>query len=58
MFYRPMNRVVHSHIKSIMPESPQADDPVFFGGGTRPNGGFHELCCIAGIKAKKKHRDR
>ena len=31
-FYRPMNRVVHAHIKSIMPENPAPDDPVFLGG--------------------------
>jgi hypothetical protein len=36
-----------------MPESPHPDDPVFFGGSTRPNVRFHELCCIAGIKLKK-----
>ena len=28
-FYRPMNRVVHAHIKSIMPENPAPDNPVF-----------------------------
>ncbi len=34
-FYRPMNRVVHAHIKSVMPERPNPDDPVFHGGGSR-----------------------
>jgi len=51
-FYRPMNRAVHSHIKSIMPEDPRPDDPVFFGGGSRPNRRFRKLCNLAGIKPK------
>jgi len=51
-FYRPMNRVVHAHIKSIMPEDPHAEDPVFLGGGSRPNGRFQQLCDLAGIKPK------
>jgi hypothetical protein len=50
--YRPMNRVVHAHIKSIMPENPVPDEPVFFGGGSRPNARFGELCTLAGIKPK------
>jgi len=52
IFYRPMNRVVHAHIKSILPEHPDPDDPVFLGGGSRPNRRFRELCYLAGIKAK------
>ena len=36
-FCRPMNRVVHAHIKSVMPDRPGPDAPVFFGGGSRPN---------------------
>jgi len=51
-FYRPMNRAVHSHIKSIMPEDPRPDDPVFFGGGSRPNRRFRKLCNLADIKPK------
>ena len=47
-----MNRVVHAHIKSIMPENPASDDPVFLGGGSRPNARFRELCDLAGIKFK------
>ena len=35
-FYRPMNRTVHLHIKSIMPKDPDPDAPVFLGGGTGP----------------------
>lgn len=51
-FYRPMNRVVHAHTKSIMPENPAPDDPVFLGGGARPNTRFQELCNLVGIKQK------
>jgi len=52
-FYRPMNRTVHTHIKSIMPENPDPDAPVFLGGGTRPNNQFRTLCGLAGIEPKK-----
>jgi integrase len=48
-FYRPMNRVVHAHLKNILPERPRPDDPVFLGGGARPNARFQELCTLAGI---------
>jgi hypothetical protein len=51
-FYRPMNRVVHAHIKSIMPENAGPDDAIFFGGGSRPNARFHDLCNLAGIKPR------
>jgi hypothetical protein len=51
-FYRPMNRVVHAHIKSIMPNTPRLNAPVFFGGGSRPNGRFRQLCALADIKSK------
>ena len=51
-FYRPMNRVMHAHIRSIMPETPNPDDPMFLGGGSRPNSRFHELCNLANIKPK------
>ena len=51
-FYRPMNRTVHVHIKSIMSANPQPDDPVFAGGGTRPNKRFRALCGLAGIPPK------
>ena len=47
-----MNRVVHAHIKSVMPESPNPDDPVFHGGGSRPNGRFQALWNLAGIRPK------
>lgn len=48
-----MNRVVHVHLKSKLPENPQSDEPVLWGGGSRPNVRFQELCNLAGIKAKK-----
>src|SRR5580693_8662024 len=51
-FYRPMNRVVHTHIKSIMPENPVPDDPVLLGGSARPNARFQELCQLAGIRPR------
>jgi hypothetical protein len=51
-FYRPMNRVVHAHIKSIMPKNPRPDAPVFLGGGARPNARFQKLCELAGIKPR------
>ena len=52
VFYRPMNRAVHGHTKSIMPEDPRPDDPVFLGGGSRPNSRFRHLCDLAGIEPK------
>lgn len=51
-FWRPMNRVVHAHIKSLMPNNPHSDDLVFLGGGFRPDIRFRELCELAGIKPK------
>jgi hypothetical protein len=47
-----MNRVVHGHIKSIMPATLQPDAPIFRGGGTRPNRRFRQICELAGIKPK------
>ena len=48
-----MNRVVHAHLKSIRPESPQPDAPVFEAGSSRPNQQFQLLCDLAGVKAKQ-----
>ncbi len=48
-----MNRIAHSHVKSILPENLQPDKPVVLGGGSRPNVHFQELCKLAGIKPKK-----
>lgn len=48
-FYRPMNSAVHAHIRSVMPADPRPDQPVFHGGGARPNARFQELCGLAGI---------
>jgi hypothetical protein len=52
-FYRPLNRVVHAHLRSIAPQNPLPDAPVFLGGGSRPNNRFRELCNLAGIKPRK-----
>ena len=52
-FYRPMNRVVHAHLKNIMPDDQGPNDPVFVGGGSRPNARIPHLCALAGIKPKK-----
>ncbi len=51
-FCRPMNRVVHAHLKSLRTERTLPDSPVFLGGGSRPNVRFRELCDLAEIVAK------
>ena len=51
-FYRPMNRTVHAHIRSIMPNAPDPNSPVFFGGGTRPNNRCRALSRLAAIGPK------
>lgn len=51
-FCRPMNRVVHFHIKSILPANLRVGDPVFLGGGARPNARFQDLCALVGICPK------
>jgi hypothetical protein len=51
-FYRPMNRVVHAHIRSVLPADPRPDGPVFRGGGERPNARFQRLCELAGIEPR------
>jgi hypothetical protein len=51
-FHRPMNRAVHAHIRSIVPDNPHADAPVFLGGGARPNARFQELCRLAGVQPR------
>jgi len=48
-----MNRVVHAHIKSIMPLEPIPDAPAFLGGGARPNARFQCLCGLAGLSPKR-----
>ena len=52
-FYRPMNRVVQAHLKSIRPADPQSDQPVFDCGSSRPNVQFQLLCRLAGVKPKQ-----
>ena len=51
-FYRPMNRTVHAHMKSLMPDKPDPDSPVSLGGGARPNTRFRTLCDPAEIGPK------
>lgn len=48
-----MNRVVHMHLKNILPAEPKPDEPVVLGGSARPNARFQELCSLAGINPKK-----
>ena len=51
-FYRPMNRTVHEHVKSMIPNNPDPNALVFPGGGTRPNNRFRTLCRLADLKPK------
>jgi hypothetical protein len=39
-------------VRDVPPADPQPADPVFHGGGARPNARFHALCKLAGIKPK------
>jgi hypothetical protein len=48
-----MNRTVRLHLKSIRPEEPDLDAPVFVGGGARPNNRFRHLCELAGVAPKQ-----
>jgi integrase len=52
-FWRPMNRTVRQHLKSLCPVEPNPDSPVFHGGGTRPNSRFRDLCKLAGVSLKR-----
>ena len=51
-FYRPMNQVVHAHIKSIATEPSDPAVPILAGGGSRPNHRFEYLCKLANLKPK------
>jgi hypothetical protein len=51
-FWRPMNRTVRLHLKSIRPEQEDLNAPVFMGGGSRPNSRFRQLCELAGLGPK------
>ena len=46
------NRVVHAHIKGLIPDCLDPDAPVFLGGGSRPNARFRMLCELASVKPK------
>lgn len=52
-FYRPMNRTVSVHLKSIMVDQPDPESPVFLGGSSRPNLRFQQLCDVAKIRKKE-----
>lgn len=47
-----MNRVVHAHLKSITPENPCPDPPVFFGGEGHPNAREPSLCELDGMRPR------
>jgi integrase len=51
-FYRPMNHVVHAHVRSLLSGNSDPDDPVFLGGGARPSARFQELCALAGNRPR------
>ena len=48
-----MNRTVRPHLKSLRPERPDPDAPVFHGGGSRPNTRFRQFCELAGVAPKR-----
>jgi len=52
-FYRPMNRAVQVHLKSLRPDEREPDQPVFQCGSSRPNEQFQRLCDLAGVKPKQ-----
>ena len=52
-FYRPMNRVVQVHLKSLRPDGREPDQPVFHCGSSRTNKRFQRLCDLAGVKPKQ-----
>lgn len=52
-FHRPMNRVVHAHLKNIRPLTSQPDAAVLHAGSSRPNQQFQLLCKLAGVKPKQ-----
>lgn len=52
-FWRPMNRTVRLHLKSLLPAQVDPNASVFLGGGTRPNRRFRELCEQAGVSPKR-----
>ena len=52
-FYRPMNRAVKAHLKSLRLDECDPDQPVFHCGSSRPNEQFQRLCDLAGVKPKQ-----
>ena len=53
IFYRPINRTVHAHVKSLKQAKVDPDSQVELGGGCRPNVRFKNLCKLAGLSPKK-----
>lgn len=51
-FYRPMNRVVHAHLRRLQPPKFVPEEPIFAGGTARPNSVFKRLIALAGIRDK------
>jgi hypothetical protein len=51
-FCRPLNRIVHVHLRSLMLGDQDSASEVFCGGGARPNDRFRELCQLANVKSK------
>ena len=52
-FYRPMNRVVQAHLKSLRPDVVEPDEPISHSGSSRPNQQFQRLCELAEVKPKQ-----
>jgi hypothetical protein len=44
-----MHRMMHAHIRCLQPTNPYPDEPIFLGGGVRPNARFQVLCELSGI---------
>lgn len=53
VFIRPMNSVVHSHLKNLHHDGCKPDAPVLEGGSSRPNVLFEDLCRRANISLKR-----
>ena len=52
-FHRPMNRVVHAHLKSFIPEMPQADAPVLTVEAHAPTNSFK--CCASWLASSQSN---
>lgn len=52
-FFRPMNRVVQVHLKNLVSDDREPNQPVFHAGSSRPNLLFQRLCDLADLKPKQ-----